>query len=293
MQTSLNNNKTIPISERPKLYDQMLAKPYELNELDPKELFIYLEGVKRKDKLSFKYYSEFLNMVNTIIFYYLICHYNFESNQMNSIIFFTVDSLSIIVCFIGYFLNRNKFNFKRKINLIISCVTGIIASWILIKFSSSDLKNYYLIHKYYKLNFILFSLMLLISYDNYTSPNFSSSFTRTFYISLAVILSTQTSYLEQRIRIFIYSFEFFEFIPELRKFINSYSSTHNVICYLLTLIWYTSLLLSLNKVNYVIRMITWNILIIRFYPLIFQYYYDNYVILIRGLWDLPDVISYT
>lgn len=290
--TTLNNSKTIDLSERPKLYDQMRARPYELNPLNTKELFIYLEGVKKEKYLSFKYYSEFLNILNTLIFFYLICHYNAESNQMNTIIFLSVDSLSIVFCLLNFFLNSNKQSKHSKFTLWIVFIIFFVFSQLLEQFSHSKSKNYFLIHKYYKLNYIIISIGFLFAYDYYANPNYSSIITRSLYMLLAVILSTQTNSNEQKIRIFIYSFEFFEFIPELRKFLSSYSPTHNFLCYLLNFIWYAALLIVLGKKAYLVRILTWNVLIINFYPQLFQYYYNNYEILIRGLWDLPNVTSY-
>ena len=250
--TILNNSRNIALSERPKLYDQMRAYPYELTKLNTKELFIYLEGVKKPKYLSFKYYSEFLSILNTLIFFYLICHYNVESNQINPIIFFTVDSLSVLFCFLDLFLNMNKQSKHSKLTLWILFVVFFLLAQLLDLFSQSKSKNYFLIHKYYKLNYIICSFAFLFSYDYYTGPGYSSLFTRILYMMLAVTLSTQTNSNEQKVRIFIYAFEFFEFLPELRKFLSSYSSTHNFVAYFLTLIWYSSLLIVLGKINYLV-----------------------------------------
>ena len=72
--TSLNNTLNIPLSERPKLYEQMFNKPYELLDLDTKGLFNYLQAETKIAKLSFKYYSEFLNLINSLIFFYILCY---------------------------------------------------------------------------------------------------------------------------------------------------------------------------------------------------------------------------
>lgn len=72
----------VPLSERPKLYKQMLDIPYELSPLNMDELFKYLNTQKVKGTISFKFYAEFLNLINTIVFYYVwiyICYHYFFS----------------------------------------------------------------------------------------------------------------------------------------------------------------------------------------------------------------------
>ena len=58
--------------KREKLFEQMEFYPYTLPELDPNKLLLFLKTEKKTSKLQFKHYSEFLNIMNTLIFFYVI-----------------------------------------------------------------------------------------------------------------------------------------------------------------------------------------------------------------------------
>lgn len=73
--TKLNNTLNIPLENRPKLYTQMIQRPYELEPLTSKGLFNYLQSEKKKGHMTVKHYFEFLNIFNTIIFFYVRYYY--------------------------------------------------------------------------------------------------------------------------------------------------------------------------------------------------------------------------
>ena len=58
-------------NKREKLYEQMEKYPYSLPEFDEKKLLLFMETRECKGVLSFKYYSEFLNILNSVVFFYV------------------------------------------------------------------------------------------------------------------------------------------------------------------------------------------------------------------------------
>jgi hypothetical protein len=55
--------------KREKLYDQMAVK--DLKELDPDKLLLFLSTETQNGVMIFAHYSEFLNIVNTVVFFYV------------------------------------------------------------------------------------------------------------------------------------------------------------------------------------------------------------------------------
>jgi len=74
-----NEYSIIPNEKRPKLYKEMQTNPYNLEELDLSKLFSYLDEKNEKINnnirshyykvMKFKYFGEFLNVVNFSILY--------------------------------------------------------------------------------------------------------------------------------------------------------------------------------------------------------------------------------
>ena len=74
----------------------------------------------------------------------------------------------------------------------------------------------------------MFSILLLVCYEYYANPSYpSSTNTKIIYNILAFVMSNLVGPIEAKIRIFIYAINFFEFIPEIRKIVNSYSKALN------------------------------------------------------------------
>jgi hypothetical protein len=57
--------------KREKLYEQVLLFPNDLPKLDPEKLFLLLKTEKSDGVIQFKNYSEFLNIFNTLFFFYV------------------------------------------------------------------------------------------------------------------------------------------------------------------------------------------------------------------------------
>jgi hypothetical protein len=57
--------------KREKLYEQIENNPDELPALNPDKLFLLLKTEECKGKIVFKNYSEFLNIFNSLFFFYV------------------------------------------------------------------------------------------------------------------------------------------------------------------------------------------------------------------------------
>ena len=293
--TTLNGTKNISLSERPKLYTQMINEPYVLSKLNPDTLFNYLQAEKKIAKITFFHISEFLNIFNVIILYYIISYYNIKNKTIDLIILLGIDCIFIFFAFSYYFLVKNKQNKQNtRIILIFSVVGLFISELINILCYKETSKIYFLkIHKYIKLNYIIFSIIFLTAYDYYTNPASTSSIpTKILYLSFPTIMSSLTWRFDIKIRLFICGINFFEFIPEIRKLVSSYSNKQNVLCYIINFCWVELYLFYLHKYLYFLRLLVANIVFIIFYPMFFNYLYKKEKILIKGLWDLPQVTSY-
>jgi hypothetical protein len=62
--------------KREKLYEQIRLYPNDLPKLDPDKLFLLLKTEKSEGVIQFKNYSEFLNIANTLLFFYVRYIYN-------------------------------------------------------------------------------------------------------------------------------------------------------------------------------------------------------------------------
>ena len=85
--TMLNGTLNISLSDRPKLYTQMINEPYELLKLNPDTLFNYLQAEKKIASINFFHFSEFLNIFNVLILFYIISYYNIRTPNIDFIIF--------------------------------------------------------------------------------------------------------------------------------------------------------------------------------------------------------------
>ena len=118
---SFRNNEysIIPNAKRPKLYKEMEINPYGLSKLDLSKLFTYLDEkneninrIIRNDYhkiMKFKYYGEFLNVINfAILFYRLNFDMVFEDKVEYSKTLFIMLELSTLFFTISVFLIYNK-----------------------------------------------------------------------------------------------------------------------------------------------------------------------------------------
>ncbi len=239
--TMLNGTLNISLSDRPKLYTQMINEPYELLKLNPDTLFNYLQAEKKIASINFFHFSEFLNIFNVLILFYIISYYNIRTPNIDFIIFIGIDCIFIFSAFTYYFLVKNKQNEQNTRIILILCAVGLLISELvnILCWNEKKQEHYiFKLHRYIKLNYIIFSIIFLTSYDYYTNPAYTSSIhTKILYLSFPTIMSSLTWTFEIKIRLFICAINFFEFIPEIRKLVSSYSNKQNILCYVITCCW--------------------------------------------------------
>ena len=139
-----NEYSTIPNSKRPKLYKEMEANPYGLPKLDLSKLFIYLDEKneiinniirnKYHKVMKFKYYAEFLNVLNfAFLFYKLNFNMVLEDEINYSKTLFIILELSILFFSISVFLiyNKNKKLISEIKQLMFFGIISIIFSKII------------------------------------------------------------------------------------------------------------------------------------------------------------------
>ena len=92
---------------------------------------------------------------------------------------------------------------------------------------------------------------------------------------LIFIMSFLYETIFMKVRIILFGIHFFEFFPEIRKFYQSFSDKSCYISYILFSLYFTIIMLYIKELSnlYVISVL--NILIIVFYPKIFNYYYKK------------------
>jgi hypothetical protein len=293
--TLLNGTLNISIEKRPKLYKQMLEKPYNLTELNLNDLFIYLQTEKKNGYMKFIYYSEFLNIINTLVLFYFVGYNISKQKYVKLFLFVSLESIFLFSSICYYFLRKNRQNSKNRITLIL-LLFAFFTSIFFSEINKHNIKNYsdYLlkIKKYIKLNYILCSIFFLFT-NNYYSDQTNSNLNKICYFCLGFIMSLLTFKIEKKIRIFLICINFFEFIPKIQKIlIDNNSYKQNLIVYLIFLIWIFFNFIVMNVLYDFIVLLILNILFIIIYPLIFNYFYNKEKILLKGLWDLPGVTSY-
>lgn len=128
---------------REKLYEQMETNYEKLSKLDPKKLLLFLRTEKCENKMEFKFFSEFLNIFNTLIFLYVISnqykHYTtiISKNQnynpfYDLYIFIFLDTPFLLFSLLYYFITKNKkigTNSSQKI-FIFSCISLLFSKLI-------------------------------------------------------------------------------------------------------------------------------------------------------------------
>ena len=291
---------TIPLEKRPKLYKQLIDNPYNLSPLNLDELFIYLITKKKNGELLFKLYVEFLNIFNTLVLFYLICHFIHIPNQNDKFIILIVDS-PILFTAVGYYILINGKQGKQNTKIII--ILGYIVL-VVSKYISNEIhfKKNNIFYSYIKLYYFIFSLFFIFIFDYFINIYYSSTtFTKIFYMILIFIMSNLYETIFMKIRIIIIGIHFFEFFPEIRKFYQSFSDKSCYISYILNSFYIIIIMLYINKLRELFIISVLNILTIVFYPKIFNYFYKKekwYNILFKiyslilGMWDVPQVVSF-
>lgn len=169
-----------------------------LQELNPNKLFLHLRTENKNGKMQFHYYSEFLNILNTIFLFYSFSS-NIQKFSYDILILIVLDSSFLIFSLLFHFITRIKK--IHKDNSRISFLLAFI-SIILSKLFFNE--NSVITHKIFI--FFLFSILFLMSYNYSTKSNHtSSSITKICFIALAFLITFNVDSIILKIRFFLYA----------------------------------------------------------------------------------------
>ena len=333
---SFRNNEysIIPNAKRPKLYKEMERNPYGLSKLDLSKLFTYLdeknENINRIIRnnyhkvMKFKYYGEFLNVINfAILFYRLNFDMVFENKVEYSKTLFIMLELSTLFFTISVFLIYNKNNQIMsgiKFIMLFGVISIILSKYISLisgveesihkyinyrhltqkkksmlmenKFISNLIDNLEPSLDYIKINYFFFLIFFLL-FNNYLVNNESTGILASLLISILIlIMSIIHEQIFMKIRCMLIGINIFELIPKIRKFANSCSDKVVKITYLINSIICGFALFYIDEIDTLIIIFIFNVLFIIFYPIIFNYYYHKEKLFMKGMWDAPELTKF-
>ena len=274
--------------------------------------------------MKFKYYSEFLNVVNfSILYFKLNINMVFENKIVYSKNLFVLLELSTLFFLISVFLiyNKNK-KIMSSIKVImsfgvlaiilskyISLISGVeesIHKYInyrhltykkkaMIKeshFISNFFDNLEPTLDYIKINYFFFLSLFLLLNDYLVNNENTNIFSSILISILILIMSIIHEEIFMKIRCMLFGINIFELIPKIRKFANSCSDQIVKITYSINSIVCGIALFYIDEVNALIGMFFTNIIFIVFYPILFNYYYHKEKLFMKGMWDAPELTKF-
>jgi hypothetical protein len=333
MSFKIDDYSIIPISKRPKLYKEMEINPYGLSKLDLSKLFTYMDEknehintIIRNDfhkVMKFKYYGEFLNVINfSVLFYKLNFDMVFENKINYSKVLFLLDiSTLFFLIFVFLIYNKNKIIMSKiKLIMLFGVVSIFLSKYITLineveksihkfinyrhltymkkraiiedKFISNSFDNLEPTLDYLKINYFFFLAIFLFLNDYLVNNETSNIFSSLLIIILILIISIIHEQIFMKIRCMFIGINIFELIPKIRKFANSISEKFVKMTYLINSIICAISLLYIDELNTLIRIFIINVLFIVFYPIIFNYYYHKEKLFMKGMWDCPDLTKF-
>ena len=274
MSFRINEYSIIPNEKRPKLYKEMQTNPYELEELDLSKLFTYLDEKNEKINnnirnhyykvMKFKYFGEFLNVVNFSILYFRL---NFdvaiESHDGGSkTVFFFLELLTLFsaLFFVILFYQKKKVMSEIKSMMIFGIISMILSKNIsyLIGIENSlhkyvnnshlnhtkkpfDDKNKYIKNSferteplsYIKINYFVFFIFFLLFNDYLVNSENPSLITSILISIMILIISLIHELIVMKIKCMLIGINIFELIPKIRIFANSRSDYTILITYII------------------------------------------------------------
>ena len=333
---SFRNNEysIIPNSKRPKLYKEMEINPYGLDKLDLSKLFTYLDEkneninqiIRNKvhKVMKFKYYGEFLNVINfSILYFKLNINMVFENKIVNSKNLFVLLELSTLFFLISVFLiyNKNKKIMSEiKVIMIFGVIAIILSKYIsLISGVEESIHKYinyrHLTYKkrvmlkeshfinhffdnleptldYIRINYFFFLMLFLLLNDYLVNSGSTNIFSSILISILILIMSIIHEEIVMKIRCMLFGINIFELIPIIRKFANSCSENIVKITYFINSIVCGIALFYIDELNALIGIFVINTLFIVFYPNLFNYYYHKEKLFMKGMWDAPELTKF-
>ena len=329
MSFTINEYSIIPKEKRPKLYVEMQTNPYNLEKLNLSKLFSYLDEKNEKINnnirshyyrvMKFKYYGEFLNVVNFSILYFRL---NFDvilggQNGHSKTIFIFLE-LSTLFC--SMFLYLLIYQSKKAMSEIRLIILFGVMSLILSRIITSSARMEESLHRYVnnshlnkanssfkkkkffkppferteplsyiKINYFVFLIFFLLFNDYLTNNENSSMITSIFTSCLILIISILHELIVMKIRCMMIGINIYVLIPKLRKFLSSCSDDMVLIVYIINSVVCVISLSYIDEYKVLIALSISNILFIVFYPQFFNYKYHKEKLLIKGMWDTPEL----
>ena len=326
----INEYSIIPIDKRPKLYNEMLTNPYNLEELDLSKLFTYLDEKNEKINnnirnnfykvMKFKYFGEFLNVINfSLLFYRLNFDVVFENeNGYSKTVFgfLELSTLIFAILLVLLFDQNTKIMSEIKFMMLFGVISMILSKSIsslsgIEKSIHKYANNKHLIYKkkpfdnkhkfikdpfekteplsHIKITYFLFLIIFLLFNDYLGNSENSNKITSILISILILIISLIHEQILMKIRCMMIGINIFELIPKIRKFANSCSDDMVLITYLINSIICGISLSYIDENRTLFWLCISNILFSIFYPIIFNYKYHKEKLLMKGMWDAPDL----
>ena len=330
MSFRINEYSIIPNEKRPKLYKEMQTNPYNLEELNLSKLFTYLDDKNEKINtnirnhyhrvMKFKFYGEFLNVVNFSLLYYRL---NFDvvfenQNDYSKTVFTFLELLTVFfaIFLVLLFNQRKKYISEIKFMILVGVITTFLSknlsSWTgMEKSLHKYVNNRYLNYKkkpfinknkyiknpferteplsYIKTSYFVF-LIIFFLFNDYLVNNENPNIITTILISkLLIIISLLHEQIVMKIGCMLIGINIFELIPKIRKFANSYSDDIVLITYLINSAICGISLFYIGEIKVLLGLFVANILFIIFYPIFYNYKYHKEKLLMKGMWDAPEL----
>lgn len=213
--------------------------------------------------------TEFLNIINTLVFIFFLNFYTFQYNHADKIIVCFVDSCIIISSLLYISINKEIIaDLPIVIGLGVIVIT--VSKVICILSMTQDVPLTRSILNYITLNFIIFCIPFLLSYSYYKENSQFPS--KLFYMILGFILSCVDYDLVTKIRCVLYAINFFEFLPLIRKHL---AQSYTKCSFFVYNTYIAAIMIYMNNAQVVLLMIGLNSIFILLYSLIMLYLYSE------------------
>ena len=142
---------------------------------------------------------------------------------------------------------------------------------------------------YIKINYLVFLVSFLLFNDYLTNDENPNIITSLLTSILIMIISILHELILMKIRCMLIGINIFVFIPKLRKLLSSCSDNMVLVVYIINSIICGISLSYIDENKILIGISICNVLFIIFYPQLFNYKYHKEKLLIKGMWDTPEL----
>ena len=214
--------------------------------------------------------AEFLNIINTLVFIFFLNFYTFQYNHSDKIILCFVDSCIIISSLLYVSINKELLSDLTTV-IVMGLIVITVSKLICILSMTQDVPLTQSILNYITLNYIIFSIPFLLSYSSYYIEN-SQFPSKLFYMILGFILTCVDYDLVTKIRCVLYTLNFFELIPLIRKHL---AKSYTKISFFVYNTYIAIIMIYMNNSQVVLLMLGLNSIFILLHSLIMLYLYSE------------------